>query len=421
MHTVSRAALAFFAIAGTAALAEPLHVAEHHHDLWNQIHSSDRLGQCLPPEWRPWDDYGIKVEGSYIGQGLWNLQGGLGQGPSPAWLNLGDLYVEWSHQEGAKGLSLPPGGQLGVHFLWFTDNGNFSAEEIGSWQPLRSAEASDFAALEEAWYRQSFADDQLWLKLGKFEPYNEISFSETAANFSTAWYTSLGNAPLPTYPWTGLGGLVGVKLPQDLTFQALVMMNGTDSETYSGFNHRAFQADNGATAVAELGWEPELAANHPTSLKIGGWYANATFDSSMEQSSYDDKEGGYLVLDQRLVNLDEGSKTIDAFAKLSLTPSCQNPMPAYWAAGALFSGWIPQRPQDDIGLAVSTCEFSADVREGHGFPAAESVVEMFYCCHVTECFFFRPTLSYVRHPAEAVAQGKDDQAWVVGATVEMSF
>ena len=204
--------------------AEPLHASEHHHDIWSQIEDSERFGHCLPPAYRPWETYGLKIEGAYIGQALWNLRGGLGQGTSPAWLNLGDLYVEWSHQEETPGLTLPPGGQLGAHFLWFTDNGNFSAEEIGSWQPVRSAEARDFSALEELWYRQSLADDQLWIKLGKFEPYNEIAFSETAANFAAAYFTSLANAPLPTYPWTGVGAVAGAKLPLDLSVQALGMM-----------------------------------------------------------------------------------------------------------------------------------------------------------------------------------------------------
>ncbi len=64
--------------------------------------------------------------------------------------------------------------------------------------------------------------------------------------------------------------------------------------------------------------------------------------------------------------------------------------------GISWTGPLPHRPDDIVGVGVQAIHFSDDFHSGHEF---ETAYELFYRLQLEPWFFVKPDLQYISHPS----------------------
>ena len=87
-----------------------------------------------------------------------------------------------------------------------------------------------------------------------------------------------------------------------------------------------------------------------------------------------------------------------------MRPSDNNPLPFYFHTGLVYKGLIPQRDQDQIGVAFAYGNYSyykqiADESRGRTAQIYEAVLEFDYRVQVNKWFYAQPVIQ-VHYPSQ---------------------
>jgi porin len=383
----------------------------------------DRLFDISGKVWPALGKQGIDVDVDYAGQLFWNLKGGNATNSSPVPLGAWDLSLRAS----SEGLGLWNGGTLKFRVLH--ENGrSFSERYAGTSQELSWIEDEPFGPqIYELWYRQAFADNRIWIKLGKFVTDSELANSETAETFNPEFFAALGNSPLRN---AGIGALAGIRVADSVFLQGMVVNNAVDNQSFGTFGEAAWRKDSGQTWQLEACWKGELVERCETLLRLGGWYSTRYYqreegddEAGTSLRHWHSNYGGYLILDQGLYagGTQENPQSLNAFTIISVVPGDRNQDPWCWCAGLMARGFVPGRPRDSQGIAFSNDYFGSGIQQSQGYHRIESVTEIFYRAEVTCWMNVKPFLQYVHQPAEAMASGNANHAVIGGIQLEMRF
>jgi porin len=395
---------------------------EHGHGgIVHHLDHSDRLLDACGNVWPMLQRNGVELELNYLSQGLRSLKGGNDASQrGSALLGMLDFNAEIN----SKGLGWWDGGTLNLHILQ-VDGRPFSQPYAGVYQPSSWIEAERFAQIYELWFRQELAGNRGWVKLGKFEPYSDVASSETASSFTGAFFTSLGNCPLPTYPHTGMGALVGARVTDGLSLQGLVMNNSVDDHSFAGLGRETWLDDDGLTWLAEARWKGELVPGHETALRLGGWYSSGNYDWEYGDlpRRHTGNYGTYAVVDQVLYSNHDKKhpRRINLFTVVSVVREDRNETPWFWSGGLVSHGFVPGRPRDSFGIGFSNNYFCGEIQHDNGYRRVEAVTEIFYQVELFRWMTCKPFLQYVHQPADATANGNANHAVLGGIQMEMRF
>jgi porin len=235
------------------------------------------------------------------------------------------------------------------------------------------------------------------------------------------------------YPLATPGIRLKTALSSDLTL-ATAIFNGDPAPAGTGdaqsrdSNGTTFRLDGGYFAIAEADYNYDLklfSNSLPGTAKLGGWYnsgrfADERFDaqglslanpvSSAAPALHDGNFGAYLIVDQLLSRTTGTSdQGWSAFFRVGEAPADRNLIAFHADAGTSYTGLIPGRDNDVIGLAVSYEEISGarrglarDVRHftdsNLALPDFESAVEVTYQTQITPWLIAQPDLQWVVHP-----------------------
>ena len=150
--------------------------------------------------------------------------------------------------------------------------------------------------------------------------------------------------------------------------------------------------------------------------------------------------GFYGIVDQ-LIYRPSGSETekgIGVFARAIGSPGAQNTVDLYGDAGFNIIGFVPGRPADILGAAVTYANiapaaraFDRDVNAASGLQAPvrdfEAVIELTYLAQVLPGLTLQPDVQYIIHPGGHVANPLGDglrpirNALVIGVTTQLRF
>jgi len=345
---------------------------------------------------RTWlQDHGLALGLTYTGEPFWNLHGGIQTTGGAVYEGLLDLYVEFSTQ--AAGLW--KGGSL---FLLFQNKHgeDISPEYVGAFQLVTDMEAPNFTQISELWYRQSFLDDRIWVKVGKQDANDDFAGVASGLEFINPSGGFSPTIPLASYPDQDLGVVLGFA-PMPVVSIKLGVYSGDPDGNLS--LKGAFTGLEGPMVLVEPGLHYEIGGR-PGDLGIGGWF-NGTDIAKFEKDLQDPETvseayGWYLTWDQKLWSLQPGDmedvEGIWIFGQYGWAPPDRSAAEHYLGGGVEVSGLIPGRGEDVFGVGFFHVWFSEELDLSK---KTETAIEFFYKIQLFGFLNLQPDLQYIINPS----------------------
>jgi porin len=184
----------------------------------------------------------------------------------------------------------------------------------------------------------------------------------------------------------------------------------------TGFPESTQRSAGGMFFIGEAGtrWEGVGDQERPGHAGIGAWFHNGTFPRTSGEGATRGAGGGYAFLDQTLF-LDKTGPTRDlgAIFIAGLADKTASPIDQSLMAGLNAAGFVPGRPDDEMGVLCSWAHLPAEPGLLHPFEMAS---EIYYKIQVTPWASLKPDFQYIINPS-----GKRADAAVVTVRAEIDF
>ncbi len=339
-------------------------------------------------------DRGLALHCDYYGEVFWNLHGGIETSGGGAYQGLFDLWLAVSTEPAG----LWKGGLL--FFLLQQKHGEgITLDAVGDFQVLSNMDAHGFTQISELWYRHSFLDGRVWIKVGKQDANQDFAGVEYGEEFINSSAGFSPTIPLASYPDQDLGIVLGI-IPAPWFSLNLGAYNG-DPHGNRGLKG-AFVDLSGPMILAEPAFHYRLGRRQGH-IRAGGWFNGTDVHSPDETDphpeTYGRAYGWYLTWDQEIwrkrPESDAQAQGIGLFGQYGWAPPDRSAAEHYVGGGIRWAGMLPCRNEDIAGLGVFHVRFSD---EFHAAKGTETAVEAFYLVHVLGCLFLEPDLQYIIHP-----------------------
>ena len=395
-------------------------------------------------------EVGFTLGGFYLGETFANT-GGIRQGATydgVLWTYLnGDL-----HKAGFwKGLCFYADAYQ-IH------GQSITADHIGSLVTVSNYEALPSTRLSELWLEQHMFNDHLAVRVGQLTADTEFLLSLGGSYFldGTWGWASLASADLPgggpAYPLSTPGVRVAFK-PNDQWSLKIGVYNGdpvspdcTGNPQLCNTDGLEFRFNSPPLLMAEGSYKYNQDAWLPGTVKIGGWnhfgtFHDQRFDSggmpiAVKPNSGRPIEGDwaiYGIIDQLIWRVPDSKepKGIGLFGRVIGAPTDQNLADFYADGGITFSGMIPHRPDDTLGIGLAYTGISS---EAHGFDlnsglavarTHEVLAEVCYTAQLKPGWTVQPDFQYIWQPGggmpEPSGKGTVENAAVWGMRTTINF
>lgn len=396
----------------------------------------------------PLNQHGIDYTVGYAVEVLGNTSGGWDRGAVAEGLLKLQLDLD------TDGMGLWTGGQFHASAL-YSHGDSLTQRFTGDLFTFSNIDAPDAFRLFEFWYEHALVPDRLSVRIGQLAADEEFAGTEHGCLFingTCGWPAFLAlNVPSPAYPVGTLGARLQLSLDHGWIFRAAIYNGdpypiGDDGHPENGHGtHFSWQDSLSVFEVQNLWNDGEAATGLPGGAKIGGWYHSGLFEhprydsqglSLADPGSNGEPElnrghwGGYLAVDQQIwrESAESPDQGLGLFSRLGIAPSDRSVLEYYLEGGLTYTGLLPGRDADGIGVAVVYGRMSRDSRalvaDANAFtggddplPDFEMVVESTYSIQISPAMTIQPVVSYLIHPGGF--PGYD--ALVLGLRATMDF
>jgi porin len=358
------------------------------------------------------EERGVTFTLAYTGELLANVHGGIDTGSE--YEGLLDLVVD---ADLAKALGWN-GGSMRLNPLWIEGQG-LTRDYVGDLTRISNIDARDEVRLFEAWLQQALWEGAVSLRGGLLAADQEFAISAHSALFVNGTFgmpiVVSGNEPVPVYPLGALGLRLRAEPAAGFYLQGAVYEGhpGAEHQNETGMQLR-LRDDEGTVTFVEAGWVRE--GPWAGSLKAGAVYHSADF---VDHDSGEPERGHtavYVVVEQAL--RPEG---LAAFARVGGAPESKTVISFYVDAGLVYTGLLPGREEDVLGLAAVYAELSRDYADTQADPSAwdhEIVIEATYKVVISRWWSLQPDFQYVIHPG---GSDETDDAFILGLRSDLLF
>lgn len=303
-----------------------------------------------------------------------------------------------------------------------------NASTVGSTQGMDNSEvAVNGVRLYEAWVQQNFLDGRLSLLVGLHDLNTEFASTPVSDNFlvptfqiGQSFAQSGSNGP-SVFPTTSLAGRVKFK-PTDISYVSAAVYDGipgAPQRTSGTAVH--FGKKDGLLLVGEAGLTPKATDTDAevNKLALGGW--NYTSDQpDLATGEGKTQQGLYLLSSYRFYHDKTNGRDVAAFLRGGVAEGDTAQVDYDYEAGIVANGWVPSRPEAEIGLGVSVAH-NGDTYKTSVAGAADSneaIYELYYRDTIARGITIQPDLVYVVNPG---TDQTTDNAFVIGARLGISF
>ncbi len=357
------------------------------------------------------EERGIQFDPVWTSEIFWNLRGGMDTHHARVERQDASLY---GRVDTARA-GLWKGGLFFFH-LQKERGRTLTPRFTGDFQALSNMEAPDFQHLSEVWFRQTFLGGRLAWKAGKQDASRDFSHSVYAQEFLNSSAATLPHVPFPTFPDPDLGLGVFLGPFRDFSFR----LGCFQSRPKGGRSPAAaFRELHGPLLLAEpaLHYGPKDGGG---SLHGGVWWRNDKTPpvgrAGRRREAYDHAYGGYLFWDHRVLQGGGEGETgpLGSFFQVSWAPGRLSEVACYLGGGFQWTGVLPGREADVVGLGCFQVRFSGKT----GFERhSETALELFYRWQASPWAAFKPDLQYILSPGGRSRPG----ALAAGLRVEVRF
>ena len=356
------------------------------------------------------NDRGITLQANLTLDTSWDLAGGANpRSTAIRYLLNANLTLDTAHLVGWKD---------GTFFLNFQNQDGRNGEEmVRSVQGISNIDSDRLTQISELWYQQLLWDGKARIKVGKVDANAEFARVENGAEFLNS---SFGFSPtivgFPSYP-NPATSLNIMATPTPWLYCGVGLYDGATMESSpTGSRGPAGLSRHGMFYIGEAGlkWGETLRGR----VGAGSWHHTGDmprFDGRTQSGT----TGYYLTLDQQLWRQNpsaaDDNKGLAMFAQYGWADAAVSPVEQHLGAGLTWTGLIPGRDSDVLGLAATYARLSK--APGAAFDAYdEVVVELFYKVQVLTWLSVKPDLQYIHNPG-----GLKDRDDALAATLRVQI
>jgi porin len=382
--------------------------------------------------------YGATLDLSETSEVFGNVTGGIRRGFEYAGLTKMHFKIDTDKVFGWAG------GEFDVSALQIHGR-NLSADNLAVLQTISNIDADRATRLWELWYRQSFLDGKMDLKLGQQSIDADFLVSDYAGLFINAMngFPALPSNDLyaggPVYPLSSLGIRLRAQPAKPVTVLAGVFDDNPpggpffdDSQVRDGeASGTRFNLGTGALALGEIQYaapRPPFADRHadlPGTYKLGVWvdtgpFPDQRFDTAGSSLAAPTSTGVarldrgnfsvYGIVDQMIWRPNpKADQSFGVFARAMGAPGDRNLVDFSLNAGIVWRAPLPGRPNDAFGIAYGLAKISGRAAAldrdrifftGLPFPVRsnEQIVEVTYQRQLAPWWQLQPDFQYVCRP-----------------------
>jgi len=406
------------------------------------------------------EEKGVEFFGGYTAEVWGNTTGGIERGTVYTGLLDFGVNLDFEKLAGWKGAS------FSTTWAWLSGR-DVSEDKVGNFLTVSSIAGFNTLRMMEMWFQQNLLDDKISIRLGQITTDSEFLISDYGATFingTFGWPASVStNVPSggPGYPQGGPGVRVAITPVDWFTYQAAAVEGDVFAQNVNrhGFRWRLNE---------KFGYflinETQFRWNHRDDetglagqLKLGAWFHTADFAASYGDNTYWGDSGYYAIVDQQLfrepstetaaapskdakavvspdgkslaksfkepVKLEKSSQGLGWFGRVSFDPQDRNFVGFYFDTGLVYTGLIPGRDDDVLGVALGYADLTNGAAqtlfdEGSRKAGYEAVLEVTYDAQLTKWLHVQPDLQYIMRPG---GTGDLGNALVLGGRVSVTF
>lgn len=356
------------------------------------------------------EERGVTLEGVYTGETFSNI-GGIRQ--KTVYLDNVALTLTLD----GKVLLGWPGMRLFVHGLG--NQGGDPSRHIGDVQIVSNIETFDTWRLYEAWVEQQLFEEKLSLLAGLYDLNSEFDYIQTAQLFLNSSFGigpefSLSGENGPSvFPTTSLGFRVRVQ-PSPQIYVQTTILDGVPGDPHDPKRTQIIlDDDDGILVATEMAYLVGVEDTSPFpygKYAMGGWAYTADFDDaiSTDRAGQPIRRGGtfglYGFAEQTVLREQQDlSQGMALFVRLGIADPRVNRFGLYTGMGLVYTGLVPQRPDDQLGFGIAALHNSHRFRRARsiaGQPTANAEIEceVTYRAGILPWLTVQPSLQYVINP-----------------------
>jgi porin len=288
--------------------------------------------------------------------------------------------------------------------------------------------------IDQLWYRQHFFDRKLALQVGYLD-FQTIVDRNAYANSEDKQFmnTALDNSPfVPTAAITTLGAALYI---QPLSWYTLILGAGNAQGPQHGAPNPSYKPDFDTT-FHDQAWfvgyiEHDLSFKIPGprgplpgNYRFGMFYdprSKPKYLYSFQPPEHDGQEWAFYTSCDQMVfrENDKDDQGLGVFFRYGHRRPDINRFSDFWSAGVSYTGLIPDRDKDVLGLGFAE-QISSDMYHDrvNRDTGPEAVYELYYAIQLTPWLVLSPDFQYLNDPG---ANHSIPHAIVGGVRLRMSF
>jgi porin len=284
----------------------------------------------------------------------------------------------------------------------------------------------------QAWVQQTFLDEKLSLLAGLYDLNSEFYSTESSSMFihptfgMSAELAGTGKNGPSVFPTSSFGIRLKIQPAPGHYLQAISLDGVSGDPNNPQGTQVHFNEGDGALNVIEYGFPlgtPENA--HNNKLAFGMWQYTNRFDDILDMDANGNPEqrashGAYAVFEKVLkYRPDSNDEQIKGFFRIGKTEGDTSQFDLAIGTGLVFTGLIPGREQDELGIAYAQERNASKYRIASGNAVhSEKSFELGYRYRAMPGFVIQPFAQYLLNHSHDMAQ---DNTWWLGMRMEAVF
>ncbi len=372
----------------------------------------------------------MEFEAVYTGEAMSVARGGLNN--RSAYLNNVDLTLAIDTEQlfGWSGTTL---------FMYGLGNFGGSISDLaGDLQGISNIEAPTALRLYEAWFEKEFAGGAASLRTGLYDLNSEFYVLESAGLFLNGAhgigpeFAGSGQNGPSIFPVTSLAMRLSF-FPKNGMYTHLAVFDAVPGDLDNPLRTTVqLSREEGALLSGESGFVRGSMEEGGAYFKTGFglWYYTSPFENQTLVDSnglplmQKGNAGVYWLMESTVSHESEDpTQGLTLFGRLGFANSVFNQVDLTWGAGMTYTGLLPNRPEDTLGLAVATARagipfLNANALETNPLAAYESSIELTYSLPLGDWVRIQPNIQYLINPGLDINRG---HTLTIGHRFEIAF
>jgi porin len=335
------------------------------------------------------DNACVSAQPIYYGELFTNARGGISTNDATQYQALFDLPLTFNFER----LDVPLPGRF--HLLAQNTHGRGLTEDsVGDAQVLSNIDSFDnIMRVSEYWWECDLLDDRATIRLGKQDINQEFLLIKMAEDFIQSSFGISPAASLPTYPDPTMAGVMLINLNDTTQLKLGVWNRAADGGGWG------ISEDGAVLAIVELEHTYSLFDGlFPGTVSVAGGYSS---NGRLSGEAFAAVHGYSVQLEQLIFREVSGGRCsaqgLGLFAayypRFLGEPALAGSIGDSFVAGCVYTGVLPNRDEDTIGVGVAWAELF------EGGANRETAIELFYKVNVSTRLSLQPDLQYIATPS----------------------